>query len=71
MYNHFGNQFGSYSEKNEIVPCYSSPEYVSKRIPTIPQGHSTMFIATLLIIARNQKQPKCHSVEKWIKKKKI
>jgi hypothetical protein len=27
-----------------------------------------MFIAALLKIARNWKQPRCHSAEKWIKK---
>ena len=29
---------------------------------------STMFIAALFIIARNWKQPRCFSTEKWIKK---
>ena len=28
---------------------------------------STMFIATLLVIARNWKQPKCPSAEEWIR----
>ena len=29
---------------------------------------STMFIAALLIIARNWKQPRCPSIEEWIHK---
>jgi hypothetical protein len=29
---------------------------------------STMFIATLFVIARNWKQPTCPSTEEWIKK---
>ena len=29
---------------------------------------STMFIAALFIIARNWKQPRCPSIEEWIKK---
>ena len=30
--------------------------------------YSTMSIATLFIIARNRKQPKCLSIEEWIQK---
>jgi hypothetical protein len=29
---------------------------------------STMFIAALFIIAKNWKEPRCHSVEEWIQK---
>jgi hypothetical protein len=30
--------------------------------------YSTMFIASLLIIARWWKEPRCHSTEEWIQK---
>jgi hypothetical protein len=39
----------------------------------VPTGNkdtwSTMFIATLFIIAQNWKEPRCPSTEEWIKKK--
>jgi len=48
-------------------PSYTSSVNMPKRFHTTPQGHLlTMSIAALLIIARNWKQPRCHSTEEWI-----
>ena len=42
-------------------PSYTTPGHIPKRF-------STMFIATLFIIARSWKQPRCLSMEEWIQK---
>jgi hypothetical protein len=36
--------------------------------PSHKDACSTMFIAALFVIAKNWKQPRCPSVEEWVKK---
>jgi hypothetical protein len=49
----------------------TSPEHIPRR-SSVPTGNkntcSTMFIATLFIIARSWKEPECPSTEEWIQK---
>jgi hypothetical protein len=50
-------------------PRYIIPQNMPEKCPTLLQDtHSTMSIATLLIIARNCKQPRCPSTDEWKKK---
>jgi hypothetical protein len=65
LYNHFGNQFGGFSENwnSPISMCsYTTPG--PKGAPLYNKDTcSTMFISTLFITDRNCKQPKCLSTE--------
>jgi hypothetical protein len=42
--------------------------YPKDALPYSKDTYSTMFIAVLFIIARNWKQPRCPSTEKWVQK---
>jgi hypothetical protein len=54
----------------EVLPTeYTIPGHNSKDVPLYQRDiYSTMYIATLLVIAQNWKQPTCPSTEEWIKK---
>jgi hypothetical protein len=73
LYNHSGNQSGGFSENwtwyYQRIPQYLSWAYIQK-IPQLlkKESCSTMFIASLFIIARSWKEPRCHSTEEWIQK---
>ena len=72
-YNHSGNQFGSSSEKLDIVlPEDPAIPLLGMNPEDVPICNkvtcSTMFIAVLFIIARNWKEPRCPSTEEWIQK---
>ena len=60
VFQKFGNQTTSAIPLLGIYPKDANPHH--KNIC------STMFIAPLSIIARTWKEPKCLSIEKWIKK---
>ena len=67
-YNHSGNQFGSSSEKLDIVlPEDPAIPLLGIYPEDVPTGNkdtcSTMFIAALFMIARNWKEPRCSSTE--------
>ena len=47
LYNHFGNQFDSFSENSTSKSSYSTPGHIPKRCSTIPQGHLFNCIATV------------------------
>ena len=50
-------------------PSNSTLGNIPKRCPIIPQSIcSTMFIAALFVISRTWKQPRCPSIEEWLKK---
>ena len=50
-------------------PSNSTLGNIPKRCPIILQKLcSTMFIAALFVIARTWKQPRCPSIEEWLKK---
>jgi hypothetical protein len=73
LYNYSGNQSSSFSEFMEIVLPQEPAILLLGIYPkTTPPYHkdtcSTMFIEALLVIARNWKQPRCPSMEEWIKK---
>jgi hypothetical protein len=60
LYNHFGNQFGSFAENWESLylmnQLYHSWAYTPKDIPLYQRSScSTIFIAALLVIVRNWK----------------
>jgi hypothetical protein len=66
LYNHSGNQSGSFSE-NWIVLLRDSAIPLLGIYPDVPTGNkntcSTMFIAALFIVARSWKKPRCPSTE--------
>ena len=70
--NHYGKRYGGCTEKLNIELPYDPAIpllgiYVEKTI--IQKDTSTpMFTAALLTIAKILKQPKCPSIDKWIKK---
>jgi hypothetical protein len=48
-------------------PSYTTPGHISKRCSN-KDTCSTVFIASLFIIARSWKEPRCLSIEEWIQK---
>ena len=72
LYNHSGNQYGGYSENWVVLPEDPTIPLLSIYPEDVPAGKkdtcSTMFIATLFIIARSWKKPTCPSTEEWIQK---
>ena len=74
LYNHFRNQFGHFQESWEYLAIPQDPAIpflgiYPKDIPLYHKDtYSTMFIAASFIIVRNWKQPRCSSIEEWIKK---
>jgi hypothetical protein len=73
LYNHSGNQFGSYSEKLEEfllkTKLYHSWAYTQNNSPqSYKDTCSIVFTTDLFTITRNWKQPSCPSSEEWIKK---
>jgi hypothetical protein len=71
-YNHSGSQSCGFSENRTWYYCriqqYHSWVYLGD-IPTYNKGIcSAMFIATLFIIDRILKQPRCPSTEEWMQK---
>jgi hypothetical protein len=72
LHNHFGNQFGGFSENGIVLP--QDPDiplqgiYPKDAPPSHKDTCSTMFIAALFLITRNWKQPRCPSTEEWVKK---
>jgi hypothetical protein len=72
-YNHSGDQFGSSSEKLDIVlqkdPTIPLLGIYPEDAPTCNKDTcSTMFIAALFIVARSWKEPRFPSTEEWIQK---
>jgi hypothetical protein len=72
-YNYSGNQFGSFSEKLDIVLLEDPARLLLGMYPedcTICNKDtcSTMFIAALFIIARSWKESRYPSTEEWIQK---
>ena len=72
-YNHSGNQFGSSSEKLDIVLLEDSAipllGIYPEDVPSCNKDRcSTIFIPDLFIIARSWKEPRCPSTEEWIQK---
>ena len=67
LYNHFGNQDGSFSENWESIYLriqqYCSWAYTQKMLNLC----STMCMAVLFVIARTWKQLRCPSAKEWIK----
>jgi hypothetical protein len=64
-YNHY-QPGGSSSTRR---PSYTTLGNISKRCPTMPQGHLFhMFTVALFVIARRWKQPRCPTTEEWIQK---
>ena len=72
MYSHFENQYSSFSEDEINLlqdPVISLLGIYSNDAQSYHEDIcSTRFIAALLVIVRNQKQPRCPSTEEWIKK---
>jgi hypothetical protein len=66
LYNHSGNQFGSFPGTEDLaIPLLR----IYPDVPTCNKDTcSTMFIAALFIIARSWKEPRCPSAEEWIQK---
>jgi hypothetical protein len=50
---------------SNLRPRYMTPGFIPKRSSTYHKG-SSMFIAALIIIARNWKQHRCPSTKEWI-----
>jgi hypothetical protein len=72
-YNHSGNWFGGSSEKLDIIlPEDSAIPLLGiypEDAPTCNKDTcSTMFIATLFMVVRSWKEPRCPSTEEWIQK---
>ena len=72
-YNHYGNQFGNFFRKLDIVlsedPTIPLLGIYPEDAPTCKKDTcSAMFIAALFIIARRWKEPICPSVEEWIQR---
>jgi hypothetical protein len=72
-YNHSGNQFGGSSKKLDIVLPEDAAipllDINPEDAPTCNKDtYSTMFVATLFIIARSWKELRCHTTEEWIQK---
>jgi hypothetical protein len=75
LYSHFGNQYGSFSEiwKSPYLKTqlYNSWAYIQRMLhytTMAPVQYFLIFIAALLIVAQNWKQPSCLSNKEWIKK---
>ena len=67
--NHFGNQYGGFSEIGNQDPVIQLLVIYSKDVQSYYKDTcSIMFIAALFVITRTRKQPSCPSTEKWIKK---
>jgi hypothetical protein len=72
LYRHYGNQYGSFSEKNGNQSTsrlsYANLGHIPKR--TAQFFHmgtcSNTFIMALFLIARHWKQSRCPSTEEWI-----
>jgi hypothetical protein len=75
-YNHSGNQVWWFLRKLDIVRLEDPAIPLMGINPEdVPMGKkdtcSTMLIATLFIIARSWKEPRCPSTEEWIQKKNV
>ena len=71
LYNHSGNQSGVSSKKLDIVLLEDPAIPLLGLYPKdTPAGNkntcSSMFIATLFIMVRSWKEPRCHSTEEQI-----
>ncbi|KAL6070475.1 hypothetical protein STEG23_006062 [Scotinomys teguina] len=72
-YNHYGKQYGEFSENWESfflqTQPYHSWAYIPKECPVIPQGHVLNYVHSSIICnSQNLKQPRCPSTEEWIRK---
>jgi hypothetical protein len=71
-YNHSRNQFSTIFSGNWNWYCVRTQQFHSWAFTQKMLQHvitcSTIFIATLFIIARSRKEPKCPSTEKWVEK---
>ena len=72
VYNYSRNQFGSFLENKEYfylkIQLYHSQAYTQEMFHHTTRNFFTIFLAALFITDRNSKQPRCPSIEKWIKK---
>ena len=72
VYNYSRNQFGSFTENKEYfylkIQLYHSQAYTQEMSHHTTRNFFTIFLAALFITDRNSKQPRCPSIEKWIKK---
>ena len=65
--NHYGKQYRKLNIKLPYDPAI--PHLGIYQDKTITQKDTCMFIATLFTIAKTWKQPKCSSIDEWIKKR--
>jgi hypothetical protein len=72
LYNYFGNQFSHFTENWELfylkAQLYHSWTYIQNMVQNTTNTLAQLCIASLFVIARNWKQPRCPSAEEWIKK---
>ena len=67
LYNHSGNQQGSFSENWEST-YLRTQQYPKDAQSFYKDIHSAMFIAALFVITRTWKQPRYPLTKEWIKK---
>jgi hypothetical protein len=71
LYNHFGNQLGSFSEtcgtsSTTRPSCITPGIYPKDPLTSHNDTCSTIFIVALLITVRNWIQHTCLSTEEWV-----
>ena len=65
---HCGNQCGSFSGNWESIYLKTQQFHSWNALSYYKSICSTMFIAALFVIVRTWKQPRCPSIEEWLKK---